>query len=131
MGRVLVLDDRQIRHDSIKALHPDHEVVSAYNVSEFVEKFRETPTSLFWAIWLDHDLGEQVGNYPYQIMGQQLCGVLTGMHAVDFLCSLPEIDQPMCEIFVHSSNASANVAMHRTLRANGFRAVIHGFTEGE
>ncbi len=54
--RILILDDREVRHDYFRDLYKDHNLTHVYTSKECIEQLQ---TNSFDVVSLDHDLGDQ------------------------------------------------------------------------
>lgn len=97
---ILILDDQAERHEIFQKIYHNHDVVSVFKYSEFVEQLGERRWDL---IHLDHDLGDFVSNPDTWVDGWGCIREFTGCEAAKRVCEL-NVEQQPNRVIVHSIN---------------------------
>ena len=122
--KVLVLDDSRFRHKYFQAQLQGHEVVSAWNYTQFCQALQGQGFDL---ICLDHDLGD------FLEADKDGDRYLDGRDCVRFMTQVLTSDKPRPRcVLVHSWNPPAAQQMMNMLWDHGFTGVRRwSFNDGE
>lgn len=128
MARILILDDMQVRHDTIRQNLFGHDIVSAMNYTEACKIVYDSDK--FDIFFLDHDLED--GHYtPPQPYDTSLHSPYerTGYSFVQWMITtMPKSLKPDL-VIVHSWNDAGAKLMADVLRDAGFRVHVEEFSE--
>jgi len=112
--QILILDDKQVRHDNISLKYKDGEVIfNAYNVNDairFLEKF-----SPFDVVYLDHDLGLPTVD-PNSIFPAS--DEKSGYEVAKYIVNMKLSERPK-RVIIHSINPAGAQRMESLLRRTG------------
>lgn len=113
--KILVLDDDPFRHKKFKSWFIGHDVIHAYNFSQFKAALLRNN---FDYIFLDHDLNDHQAISVDTGEGREL----TGLDATKLLVSM-NMQRQVKQVIVHSFNPDGAKAMMKLLNDNGFNAL--------
>ena len=122
--RILILDDQEVRHLSYKIRYAEHQVVSVYKYSEFLEQLSNgSPWDL---IHLDHDLDHCVDDPDTYVDGWGKTQAYNGAHAAMRVCEM-DMDKYPKLVIVQSINPSGAEAIVDMLTRAGIETLWQPF----